>query len=91
MDKEVLTIGYLGYIIANKNVSEDAVYELLKVNLTPAGIEYLKTNHAVWRIWETPQFITRDGAFVNEGLKLHPGAVRYWKEQGAALPPAILP
>lgn len=91
MDKEALTVGFLGYLIANKSVPDEAVYELLKVNLSPAGVEYLKANHKVWRIWETPQYITRDGAFSNEGLKLHPGAVRYWKEQGVALPAALLP
>jgi len=91
MDKEALTIGFLGYLIANKSVSDEAVYELLKVNLSPAGVEYLKGNHKVWRMWETPDYIARDGAFANEGLKLHPGAVRYWKEKGVAVPAALMP
>lgn len=91
MDKEVLTVGFLGYLIANKKVSDDAVYELLKVNLSPEGVAYLKTSHKIWRMWDTPDYISRDGAFANEGLKLHPGAVRYWKEKGVNLPASVLP
>lgn len=89
--KDVMTVGYLSYIVAHKSVSAEAVYELLRVNLSPAGITYLKRNHRLWNMWNAKTYIEEKGAFASEGMKLHPGAVRYWKEQGIKIPSAILP
>jgi TRAP transporter TAXI family solute receptor len=89
LKKDVVIVGFLGYLVANEKVSADAVYELLKTNLSPKGIEYLKANHRTWLMWETPKFITEDDAFAQEGIKLHPGAARYWKEAGVKLPAKI--
>lgn len=91
LDKDVMTVGYLVYIITNKDVPEDAVYEFLKANLSEEGVAYLKKNHRIWNVWETPAYITRDRAFALEGIKLHPGAVKFWKEKGVDLPADILP
>jgi TRAP transporter TAXI family solute receptor len=89
--KDVTTVGFLAYIVAHKNVPEEAVYELLKVNLSPAGVTYLKRNHRLWNMWNAKAYIEEKGAFASEGMKLHPGAVKYWKEQGIKIPAAILP
>lgn len=89
--KDVMTVGYLSYIVAHKGVSEEAVYELLRANLSPAGVTYLKRNHRLWNMWNAKTYIEEKGAFASEGMKLHPGAVRYWKEQGIKIPSAILP
>jgi len=90
LKNDTMIVGFLGYLVAHKDVSADAIYELLKVNLSPKGVEYLKTNHKTWVIWNTPKYIREDNAFALEGLKLHPGAARYWKEQGVSLPAAIV-
>jgi TRAP transporter TAXI family solute receptor len=91
LKKDVLAVGYVTYLGANEKVPEKAVYEILRVNLTPEGIKYLQNNHRLWSMWKTPMYIEEKGAFVVEGLKLHPGAVRYWKEHGVKIPAAILP
>jgi uncharacterized protein len=91
LKQDVDTVGYLTYLVANKKVPDQAVYDLLKANLSPEGIKYLKTNHKIWSMWETGSYITNQDAFALEGLKMHPGAVKYWKEQGVKLPASILP
>ncbi|MBI3126966.1 MAG: TAXI family TRAP transporter solute-binding subunit [Candidatus Tectomicrobia bacterium] len=91
LKKDVPVLGYLGYIVAHKGVPEEAVHELLKVNLSPEGVTYLKRNHRLWNMWNTKTYIEEKGAFALEGLKLHPGAVRYWKEKGVSIPSALLP
>jgi TRAP transporter TAXI family solute receptor len=90
LKKDTMIVGFLGYLVANKDTSPDAVYEILKANLSPKGVEYLKSNHKTWAIWNTPKYIKEDSAFALEGAKMHPGAVRYWKEQGVELPASIV-
>ncbi len=89
--KDVMTIGYLAYLAAHKSVSNDVAYEFLKVNLSPKGIKYLKMNHRLWNMWNTKMYIEEKDAFRLEKVKLHPGAVRYWKEKGVKLPSYLLP
>lgn len=91
LDEDIATIGYVAYLIVHKDVPDEAVYEVLKTNLSDKGVAYLKSNHRVWSAWETPTYIAENDAFALEGAKLHPGAVRYWQEQGVTLPDAILP
>ena len=91
LKQDVVAVGYVTYIGANKKVSDKAIYEILKVNLTPEGIKYLKNNHKLWSLWKNKTYIEEKDAFVLEGLKLHPGAVKYWKEQGVNIPESILP
>ena len=91
LKKDVLAIGYITYLGAKKDVPEDAVYEMLKVNLSPEGIKYLKNNSTLWDLWNTKTYIEENEAFALEGQKLHPGAVKYWTEKGVKLPPSILP
>ena len=89
--EDLLACGYFSYIGAHKSVPDDAVYEILRVNLSPKGIQYLKKNHRLWRMWDNKIYIEEKGAFVLEGFKLHPGAVKYWNEKGIKIPASILP
>lgn len=91
LKKDVLAVGYVTYLAANEKVPAKAVYEILKVSLTPEGIKYLQNNHRLWSMWKTPMYIEEKGAFAVEGMKLHPGAAKYWKEKGAKIPASILP
>jgi TRAP transporter TAXI family solute receptor len=91
LKEDVVAVGYLTYLGAHKKVPADAIYEILRVNLTPEGIKYLKNNHRLWSMWENKMYIEEKGAFILEELKLHPGAVKYWKEQGVKIPASILP
>lgn len=91
LDKDVTTIGYVGYLVTHKDVPDEVVYEVLKTNLSDKGVEYLKSNHRVWSAWNTPQYIADNDAFAAEGIKLHPGAVKYWTEQGVEVSAALKP
>ena len=91
LKKDVIAVGYVTYIGAHKKVPDEAIYEILKVNLTPEGIKYLKNNHKLWSLWKNKSYIEEKEAFALEGLKLHPGAVKYWQEQGINIPKDILP
>lgn len=91
LEEDVTTIGYVGYLITHKDVPDEAVYEVLRTNLSEKGVAYLKSNHRVWSAWETPRYIADNDAFAAEAIKLHPGAAKYWAEQGVDLPDAIKP
>ncbi len=91
LKKDVLAVGYVTYLGANEKVPEKAVYEILRVSLTPEGIKYLQNNHRLWSMWKNKMYIEEKGTFAVEGLKLHPGAAKYWKEQGVKIPASILP
>lgn len=88
---DIPALGFLAYIVANKSVADEAIHEILRVNLSDEGIAYLKNNHRVWGIWNTPRYIEQQGAFALEGMKMHPGAVKYWTEKGVKIPEKVMP
>jgi TRAP transporter TAXI family solute receptor len=80
VDHDTMTIGTGTLMIANKNVSDDLVYRILKGVYSAGGKKFL-----------TAAFGGRAKQMTNEnGLKnlvapLHPGAVKFWKEMGKNL------
>jgi len=85
-DADALTIAYNGYTVAHKGVPDEAVFEVLRVMMTGEGRKQLVTVHRGWEALElNPGF---DGLKAI-GLRLHPGAERYWREKGHAIPPEI--
>jgi len=85
-DADALTIAYNGYTVANKGVPDEAVYEVLRVMMSDEGRKQLVAVHRGWAALElNPGF---DGLKAI-GLRLHPGAERYWREKGHAVPPEI--
>lgn len=90
LEEDVTIVGFLAYVVANKNVPDETVTALLEANLSETGVAYLKNNHSAWSIWDTPAYITDSNAFAAEGMKMHPGAAAYWSANGVELPEAIL-
>lgn len=91
LEKDVPSVGYLTYIVANKDVPNEIIKEILSVSTSPKGIEYLKNNHMLWNIWDNKTYIEDMGAFQVKGFKLHPGALEFWEEQGVNIPDSIRP
>ena len=73
------------YWVAKAGMPDQAVYDALKVTQEPKNREMLTK---VMKLWgeSGPVF----GPVAKMGLMLHPGALKYWKEKGAKLPPEML-
>ncbi len=73
------------YWVAQARMPEQVVYDLLKVTQEPKNKELLGK---VLSYWTTagPQF----DEIANFKIPLHPGAAKFWKEQGAKIPAEML-
>jgi len=73
------------YWVAKASMPDQAVYDALKITMEPKNREMLTK---VMKLWgeSGPVF----GPVAKMGLKLHPGAIKYWQEKGAKLPPEML-
>ena len=85
MDKPALSIGYDVWWIVSKQMSDQAVYDIVKVIADPANLKRLATTASYWK--------SLNGNF--DALKahkifVHPAAAKYWKERGAKLPSEIV-
>jgi hypothetical protein len=79
-------IAFQVYWIANEKFDSEAVYKMLKVAYDPSNKDYLKSVHR--------QFGGMSAALQpmkGLGIPLHPGAVKYWKEQGMDVPAELIP
>ena len=83
--KPVRTLLMPTVLIANKAVSEETIYKLLKHVYAPAGHQMmLQTNQAAadMTIENGPK------AFI---IPLHRGAYKFWSEQGVEIPTHAMP
>ncbi len=85
-DKEKKALFWSMYWIALPSVPDAVVYDMLKVTQDPKTKEVLGKVLNYW-IAAGPKFDT----LVKMGIPLHPGAVRFWREQGVKIPPEIMP
>ncbi|MCL6610222.1 MAG: TAXI family TRAP transporter solute-binding subunit [Peptococcaceae bacterium] len=76
-DKDVPTFYFSVYKIANKKVPDDVVYNVLKATFDPEGKKYLSNVHPQWKeLKNNPEGLKQ------LGVPYHPGAEKFWKEQG---------
>ena len=80
-DEDLLVTAYVMFISVNKDMNEDTAYDLTK-----AMFENLDDAHSVNSGLEP---LTLESAFVSLAAPLHPGAIRYYDEIGAAVPDAL--
>lgn len=80
-DSDLLVSAYVMFVSVNKDMNEDTAYDLTK-----AMFENLDDAHAVSSGLEP---LTLENAFVSLAAPLHPGAIRYYDEVGAAVPDAL--
>lgn len=70
---------------ANKNLSEELVYNVMKALWSPEGMEAMVTAKKEFAE------MNLTNAFKGASVPLHPGAVKFWKEQGKNIPAALMP
>lgn len=77
VSEDVMCIGDSNVMVANKDMSEDIAYKVTKAIFENVN----EGKHALVNIHPIAKQLTPHNA-VNSPLKLHPGALRYFKEQG---------
>ena len=85
-DKEKKGLFWSMYWIALTSMPDEVVYDMLKVTQDPKTKEVLGKVLNYW-LAAGPKFDT----LVKMGIPLHPGAVRFWREQGVKIPSEIMP
>ena len=89
MTTDAVTTGFANYIVAHRSIPDDIVFEVLSRMVTPDGIEYLKRGTPTWQLENSGTAIAQGDAVRVAGLKMHPGAVKFWEEQGFKVPDDI--
>lgn len=85
MDKPARSIAYDVWWIVHKQMSDDAVYDMLKVIAAPENLERLTKAAAYWKD------LSGDfNALEEHKILVHPSAARYWKERGVSVPTSIV-
>ena len=87
VDKDVPTVGYIAWTIANADVPDDVAYEVTRINYSKKGRDFLPKVHKGWSGGFTVAPALDQIAAI--GGKIHPGAARYWEEQGYKIPDSI--
>lgn len=88
VDKPVKTIGHSSIFAVRAGVSPKIVYDIITAMLSKKGRSYFpKVHKAYKRVFKfSPGFDFYKGA----KIKLHPEAVRYWKEKGVKVPASLM-
>lgn len=83
------TFGYIAWVTANKDTPDWVVYEVMKAMLSDDGRKFMvdNVNTIETGLDILPGFKEAEAA----GLKMHPGAIQYWKELGQEVPQALIP
>jgi TRAP transporter TAXI family solute receptor len=85
VDKPARSISYDVWWIVHKQMSDEAVYDMLKVIAAPENLARLTKAAAYWKDL-SGQF----DALVQHKILVHPAAARYWKERGVNVPASIV-
>ncbi|MEW6335734.1 MAG: TAXI family TRAP transporter solute-binding subunit [Thermodesulfobacteriota bacterium] len=72
--------------IAHASMPDDVVYDMLRVTQDPKNKEVLGKVLSYWQT-AAPKF----ESLVKMRIPLHPGAIKYWKEKGVAVPAELIP
>lgn len=77
------TVTYMALLVSNTQVPANVVYEVTRCVYDPKNYNFM-TNIAIG--WKTGLAEAKDPEFIKTmeltGMKMHPGAARYWKEKG---------
>ncbi len=69
----------------NKDAPEDLVYTVMKTLWSKEGMQAMVTAK------KTFKEMTLENAFSGASVPLHPGAAKFWKEQGVTIPDKLMP
>ena len=81
--EDVLSIAHPNVLAVHADVPDEDVYKI-----TRAIFDNLAVLHEIHR---ATREVTLGNALTGIGAPLHPGAVRYYREQGIEIPPELLP
>lgn len=85
VDKSARSISYDVWWMVHKQMSDEAVYDMLKVIAAPENLEKLTKAAAYWNA------LSGDfDALVENKILVHPAAARYWKGRGVNVPTSIV-
>ena len=68
------------FLCANAEVPADVVYDVMKILWSKEGME------AMTAAKKTFKTMTLENSFDGASIPLHPGAVKFWEEQGMTVP-----
>ncbi len=85
MNSPALSIGYDVWWIVSKQMSDQAVYDIVSVIANPANLKRLATTASYWK-----SLSGRFDALATHNIFVHPAAAKYWRERGAKIPNAIV-
>ncbi len=81
-EKPIQTISQSNLLVVHKDVGEDQIYKIVK-NMYEK-LPFLRQVH------RATEKMTIENALEGLSVPLHPGALRYYKEQGLSIPPHLL-
>jgi TRAP transporter TAXI family solute receptor len=85
VDAPTLSIGYDVWWIVSKQVSDQAVYDMLKAIADPDKLKELTSTVATWK-----SLSGKFDSLQHHKILVHPGAAKYWNERGAKVPGEIV-
>ena len=83
VDKPVPTIGVWNVLICQKSLDTDLVYKLVKA--------LYEHNDLLCKIHPSAAYTTPENAVKYSPIPLHPGTIKYLKEQGIKVPQRLIP
>ncbi len=85
--EDISTVGYTAWTAAGAHVPPSVVYEVARINFSKRGRAFLPKVHRGWLSgFKVAPALDQMAAI---GLKIHPGAARYWKEKGYKIPDGV--
>jgi hypothetical protein len=69
----------------NASLPEDLIYAIMKTLWSKEGMESLVTAH------KAAKEMTLENGFTGSSVPLHPGAAKFWTEQGKTIPAKLIP
>jgi TRAP-type uncharacterized transport system substrate-binding protein len=72
-------------LTTNMDQPEDLVYTIMQTLWSKAGMQAMVTTK------KTFKEMNMENAFSGASVPLHPGAVKFWKEQGKEIPAKLMP
>jgi TRAP-type uncharacterized transport system substrate-binding protein len=77
------SVAYAVMLVAHKDVPGDIIYEVVRHTYDPKNRNLMVSIAKGWEggleLAKNPEWLER---MKTAGVKLHPGAARYWKEKG---------
>lgn len=86
--KDIPVLGYQAYLLAHKDVPDWVPYHILKIITTPQAEKRLISVSVKWKALKATDMPKMQG-MSQIGLKLHPGAEKFWREKGLKIPANI--